>query len=524
MKSSTASSLWWLLLVGMVSLFLCMPFFRVVYNIPDEGIFLRGADLMLQGKRLYADFFGFIPPGSYLLTAGWFGVAGISFESARVLVILNIVGISCFTFVACRQASKTTLLPAVLACGWVMMTQWHWMQVSHHWFTTFFSMVAASASLASLEQTEPRSLRWPLIAGLAAGAATMITQTRGTWIALAALTAFLDLRKNRSELIAYVLGGMLVLAGMILFLAEQGSLTEAFDDVIVYASTRYASIQYLPYGYSASVFDWPLPYVFPLDALLLLLVIVRDWRTSFQDRRLRLCAIFALAGFLGCFPRPDITHIGFAVPLALPLLALCTAELTRQMRPAICYAIAVAVLMTVGAPSAIAFAYVARAALRAPTVVTPRGEAALKFSEFRGMSELLPIITATPSKDGFFFYPQMPLMSFLAAREHVSKYEYFVPWYTTPAQYRDACLSAVRHASWMVTDRRFSDYSYWKRIYPFMPDTKPPEVVQFEDVRDRAFEPVTIKGFFELRRRREGVSDAMCDAIQVTNDQVGNTK
>ncbi|HWU54328.1 MAG TPA: hypothetical protein VN175_02420, partial [Rhizomicrobium sp.] len=98
MKSSTASSLWWLLLVGMVSLFLCMPFFRVVYNIPDEGIFLRGADLMLQGKRLYADFFGFIPPGSYLLTAGWFGVAGISFESARVLVILNIVGISCFTF------------------------------------------------------------------------------------------------------------------------------------------------------------------------------------------------------------------------------------------------------------------------------------------------------------------------------------------------------------------------------------------------------------------------------------------
>jgi len=283
----------------------------------------------------------------------------------------------------------------------------------------------------------------------------------------------------------------------------------------VFAAARYASIQYVPYGQSASVFDWPIKYVFLLAFLLVLLVVIRDWRASLRDKRLRLCVTFALAGFLGCFPRPDITHIDFSLPLALPLLAFCATELTRRLRPAIRYAIAVAILLGVCAPPAIAFATVARAALGAPTMVTPRGKVTLMFSEFRGLPELLPVIAAAPPSDGFFFYPQMPLVSFLTGREHVSKVEYFIPWYTTPAQYHEACLSTVRHASWIISDRRFADYSYWRRIYPAMPDTKPPETIQFEKIRDRAFEVVTIKGFFDLRRRREGISDAICDAIQV---------
>jgi hypothetical protein len=513
MKNSTLSGFWWLLLVGAVSLLLCAPFFRVVYNLPDEGIFLRGAELILHGKRLYADFFGFVAPGGYLLTAAWFSIAGISFESARILVILTIIGIACFTFLACRLVSKSAPLSAILPIGWVMMTQWHWMQVSHHWFTTFFSMVAVWAALASLDQPEPRSLRWPLIAGLAAGAATMITQTRGAWVALAVLSAFFSLRKNRSELIAYALAGILMFAGVIAYLAEQGTLAAAFAGIIGFGLTRYASIQYLPYGYSVSVFDWPLKYVFPLAALLLLLVIIRDGRASLHDKRLRLCAAFALAGFLGCFPRPDITHIGFAAPLALPLIALCAVELTQQIRPAIRYAIGASILIGLCGPSAVAFASFARVVHRTPVVLTPRGEAALRLPDFSGMAELLPVIAATPSQDGFLFYPHMPLMSFLAAREHVSRYDVILPWYTTPAQYQEACLSAVRHASWVVTDRRSADYGYWKEIYPSMPDTKPLETIRFEESLDHAFELVVTKGFFELRRRRTGTSDAVCDAI-----------
>jgi hypothetical protein len=514
--NSSSNSAYWLLLVGVISFLLCVPFFRAVYDLPDEGIFLRGADLILRGKHLYTDFFGFLPPSSYLLTAGWFGLFGTSFTSARTLAVLTIVGIACFSFLACRQASKSPLLSGALTCGWVMMTQWHWMQVSHHWFTTLFSVTAAWAALTSLEQTEPRSLRWPLIAGLMASIATTVTQTRGAWIALAAVTAFLGARKNWSELIVYLLGAILMFVSMIAFLAEQRTLVAAFNDVIAFAISRYASIQYVPYGHSVSILDWPLPYVFPLAAVLLVLVIACNRTARPHDQRLQLCAAFALAGFFGCFPRPDITHIGFSVPLALPLLAFCAAELTRRLRPTIRYAIAVAALIGVGVPSTVAFASMARTAIRAPVVATPRGEAALLLPDFLGMPEMLPIIAAISSKDGFFFYPQMPLVSFLVSREHVSKYEYLIPWYTTPAQYHEACLSAVREASWMVTDRRFADYNYWRKIYPSMPHTKPSEAIQFEQVRDRAFEVVITKGFFELRRRREDISNGVCNAISAS--------
>ena len=113
-------------------------------------------------------------------------------------------------------------------------------------------------------------------------------------------------------------------ASMIAFLVDQRTLVAAFDDIVLFAVTRYSSIQYVPFGNDASIFDLPLLYVFPLAALLTLLVSARDWRKCLRDRQLWLCAAYAFAGFIGCFPRPDIGHIGFTVPLAFPMFAtLC---------------------------------------------------------------------------------------------------------------------------------------------------------------------------------------------------------
>src|SRR6185436_19356845 len=97
--------------------------------------------------------------------------------------------------------------------------------------------------------------------------------------------------------------------------------------------TQYSSIQYVPFHHGASLYDLPLKYAFPLAALLLLLSSARGWRNSLHDHRLRLCAAFALAGFLACFPRPDSAHVAYAVPLVLPLLALCAVRLTEPLRP-----------------------------------------------------------------------------------------------------------------------------------------------------------------------------------------------
>lgn len=495
----------WLLFVGLVTALLCMPFSRAIFWLGDEGVLLHGADRMLRGSRLYADLFEFLPPGGFAITAVWFGMAGVSLLSARILIILTIVGIACFTYLACRQASKNAPLSAFLVIGWVAMSQGTWTQVSHHWFTTLFAMVAAWAALASLEQ---RALRWPFIAGVAVGMAGMITPTRGALAVLAALTAFLVIRRNRAGSITYVLAVALVPAGFIAYLGASNTLGAAFDDVILFTATRYAPIQGLPFGSFAAPQNLPLKYLFPVAALLMLLVAARDWRAILCDHPLQLCAAFGLAGFIGCFPRADISHIAFAAPLAYPLFTLCVSRLTSNLRPVLVWILA-ALTMMLHVPAIIYLSTIGQGAIDSEVTPTPRGN--VKFVVLAEPREsILSRIAATPPDDGYFFYPYLPMLPFLTGREHVAKYDIFQPWHTLPSHYHDACLSVMRQASWLVLDHTWMGPGVWKEFYPTMPDVQPQETTDFEEALDRGFEFVARDGNFELRRRREDASDALC--------------
>ena len=103
-------------------------------------------------------------------------------------------------------------------------------ETSAHWFATLFSMVAAWAALASVEK--PQRWQWrPLIAGLAAGAAAMVTPTRGALAMLAGATSFVDSRRQRIKLIVYVLGSALIPICLLMYVIAQGAFAAAFDDM-----------------------------------------------------------------------------------------------------------------------------------------------------------------------------------------------------------------------------------------------------------------------------------------------------
>jgi len=496
---------WCLPLVGLVAVLLCLPFRRSIFSMGDEGVLLHGAQRMLQGDRLYADFFEFLPPGGFVLTEIWLRIAGLSVLSVRTLAIVTVAGIACFTFLACRLASRNAPLSAALAILWVIMSQGVWTQLSHHWLTTMFSMMGMWAALANVEQAGSR-WRWPLIAGVASGTASMVTPTCGALAMLAALTAFVSTRRHRAALIVFVAAGVLVPAGLLLYLIWRQALVAGFNDVIVFTASQYAPMQGVPYGHWASAQNAPFIYVFPLAAIVTFAVAVRGR----HDRMLLPCAAFALSGLIACFPRPDVFHIAFEVPLACPLLACCAVRLTEAWRPAY-RAAAVAVLAALLLPSIFAFCLYTQQVSRAEVMPTPRG--GMAFFQLDGAPEVLARIAALPPGDGWFFYPFMPMMPFLSGQDHVSRYDILTPGYSLPAQYRDACESVTRRAVWVVVDRRWMDADFLNQVFPALRDSRPPEVTAFEAVLDHGFDLVARDGTFELRHRRNDLSDTVCTTV-----------
>src|SRR5207249_5971570 len=131
--------------------------------------------------------------------------------------------------------------------------------VSHHWLTTLCCIAALFGLLVWIDT---HRLSWVIFAGLAGGAATMITPTRGALAVMAGLLALTDgVRFNATALTHYVASVAVIPVLLIIFIASQGSLTAAFDDVIAFPAAHYASIQSVPYGFGADAQNMPLNFI-----------------------------------------------------------------------------------------------------------------------------------------------------------------------------------------------------------------------------------------------------------------------
>jgi hypothetical protein len=105
------------------------------------------------------------------------------------------------------------------------------------------------------------------------------------------------------------------------------------------------------------------------------------------------------------------------------------------------------------------------------------------------------------------------MLPFLTARRHVSKYDVFIPGYTLPSQYKEACVSAMGSASWVVIDREWTDPKFLTRVFPGMRDPEPRETRRFEQALEKGFEFVARQGAFEMRRRVPAVDKSVCAGI-----------
>jgi len=495
MTNGIFSRLWRLrpysgLLVALTAVLVCLPFLRSVWIVSDEGIFLHAALRMLDGKILYRDFFEFHPPLSFLIVEGWMSAFGTTLLAARLLVVTDIALTAWLTHACCRIMSRRPGLPTYLTVVWLLASQGDWTQVNHHWLTSLFSMIAFWALLSA----EGKSGRLAL-AGAAASAATLVTTHRGGLIALAGLVALLPGRSIKA-LSIYVGSGLAFFAAIVAVLWWQGSLGQAYEEVVLYPTQHYSDIQGVRFGAFATTQTVFLVAAFPLTGGLLAIAILRDGFALLRRRGWNTAAIFATVGLLGCFPRPDGVHIAFCVVLALPLLAALLDHLLPRGRPGTilaAMAITTIALPLCGWLSQVLVASAAqRVATRAGTVqIIPRN----------GTAEIIARLNGLPPTDTVFYYPYDPLLPFLTKPHHPATLDVLVPQYSTPEQYRQSCLEVMTRAQWVVFDAAVTKPSFYRTVFPAMTTPSPPEKLRLEDAVHRGFVLTGRYGEFELWRK-----------------------
>lgn len=246
--------------------------------------------------------------------------------------------------------------------------------------------------------------------------------------------------------------------------------------------------------------------MFPATAILAIFAMLQSRLRVLRDYSFRAALAFGIAGFLGCFPRPDAWHLLCAAPLILPLLSIswvkipCSRWRTRA---------ATVVFLGLTLASLLGYYRAVKSTIKATPIVTAAGK--VRIVGANGEPELLKRIAAIGAGQRFLFYPYDPMLSFLTGHEHIARLDLFLPQRTTPAVYTQACMQTVRRADWVVIDRSWTNATFHE-VFPAMANPQPPEKAGFERAIESSFALVGTYGNYELRKREKD-DESVCANI-----------
>jgi hypothetical protein len=489
------------LVMAVVAITICLPFSNSVWLLADEGIWLHAAQRMLDGQTVYRDFFEFHPPLAFLAISRWLEIFGTSLFAARMLVIMAIALTAGLSFSFCKLVSGRPVLSGLLTLAWLVGTQGVWTVLNHHWFTTFLTMLSMLTLL-----TADRGVSRFGLAGLAVCAATLVTTHRGAVLVVGAGVSVL-LLKSAKGFAWFVASGLMLLACVLVYLFWHGVLFFAFEQIVLYPLQHYSKIQDVPYGAFLTPQNFLQPFAFPVAAGLLFLICWREGLHVLREVQWRILLIFSITGLVGCFPRPDAVHIGFCVPLVLPLLAAeidCLLSRNMVTRSGSIIGSALVILPV------IPLLAVMNLSIRAPSVQTAAGN--VKIVTDDGTKEVISRFRDVAPADTIFFYPYDPLLPYLMGRNHPARLDILVPQYSTSDQYFEVCREVMDKADWIVFDNKISRPEFYRAVFPAMADPSPHEKVAFEEAMRAGFASASnFKGFEVLKRSQPSM--ALCAKV-----------
>ncbi len=443
----------------------------------DEGIYLDGALRILQGQAPYRDFFVLTGPGTFWLQAAVFKLLGVSFQSGRVLVILELSIMAACVFVLVRRLANAWVGAVAAAVFLVRVGVQHPMiNLNHRWDSATFALLALAAVIHASERPEGRrAIALAASAGASSAAAAWCTPT----VALAGilLAAWFAVRAHtRRHALAFCGGVAGVSLAAFLWLASQGALWPMIHH-LVWTGSNYGAANRFPYGgiiggYSnlfAGVggIEWAVRAVIvtylALPALLPVLSIggwtiyfLRNFRAPSELRReVALLLLFSVVMVAGTYPRMDLDHLtNILAVLIVPAAALLYRVPSSTLQAA--------VFCGVLFPTAV-FAWYAASTLRSTERIETRA-GILRAAKGEGEA-VAKVLSAVRPGESLFVFPYAPIFYFLAGGQNPTRYSFLQPGMMTEEDEETALreLKARPPAKVIYADIKESEYL---RVWP----------------------------------------------------------
>lgn len=439
--------------------YLCL-FRRYTTLEPDEGIILQGAQRILQGQVLYVDFFSFLTPGSYYMSALLFKVFGNSFAVARTTLAVLGGTFSVITYLLARRTASRT--SALFVAGLVTLTTLPYrFLMLHNWDSTLWACLGVYCAVRLLESSH---WAWAFALGSFLSFTFLFEQSKGAGLGIGLAAGFgaINLFQghshslHRASIIALLFGIMWPAIGTALYFTAQHALPTMLADWL-WPLHNYSLANRVPYGHqnwsdadrhmlfgtgslgmriikAVMVSPSLLIPVLPLIAAMMLVYWILRMRAakgreSKHEHYLLTTAILCGLLLSIVIARADIIHFMYLQPLFGLVLAWFVdgkdipGRIFKRLHPLLNAYIALAFL-------AFGLALLMRSVNAPSQFTTRRGVIATPAKD-----TVVPYLEAHANAgDYLLVYPYLPLYNYLTDTRSPTRYDYFQPGMHTRKQ------------------------------------------------------------------------------------------
>ncbi|PIZ99255.1 MAG: hypothetical protein COX77_01970 [Candidatus Komeilibacteria bacterium CG_4_10_14_0_2_um_filter_37_10] len=281
----------------------------------DEGVVINGAGKMLQGQRLYQDFFEYLAPGSFLFIFVILKFFGMTYYAVKIGAILLLLLGFYFLYQLTKSLELTKKIYILFILWWLYLLSFTAALINHNVFSTITVILAFYWLWRFIYQQARRDL---LLASSFSGLTIYFLQSKGLMIILAFLVImyfFLPREDKMKKILLFLLPIIALSILSILFFGFQ-----QFTNLLLVSS------DYLLMN--------KVSYIFWLMAIFICCLIgfYSWWHEHNRSRNIILMlVILQFFLLLSIFNRPDFNHLVINIwPLLLIFIYYSNNYLTNK--------------------------------------------------------------------------------------------------------------------------------------------------------------------------------------------------